>query len=59
MSKEDLIKAIRCCREDDCENCPMLGEICDNLRVDMEDLPVDLVDQVLEMLEEREAYVGQ
>ena len=51
MSKEDLIKAIRCCREDDCENCPMLGEICDNLRVDMEDLPVDLVDQLIDALE--------
>ena len=51
MSKEDLIKAIRCCREDDCENCPMLSEICDNLRVDMEDLPVDLVDQLIDVLE--------
>ena len=51
MNKEDLKKAIRCCREDDCENCPALGEICDNLRVDMEDLPVDLVDQLIDALE--------
>ena len=53
MNKNDLLTAIRCCREDDCENCPALGEICDNLRVDMEDLPVDLVDMVIEILERK------
>ena len=52
MNGKELKKAILCCRKDDCENCPALGEICDHLRVDMEDLPVELVDKVLEALDD-------
>ena len=52
MNKNDLLMAIRCCREDDCENCPVQGEICDQLRVDMVELPEELVALVEDALEE-------
>ena len=51
-TKEELRAAIRCCRNDDCENCPLQGEICDELRVDMVDLPEELVALVEDALEE-------
>jgi len=51
-TKEELRAAIRCCRNDDCENCPLQRAICDELRVDMVDLPEDLVALVEDALEE-------
>ena len=48
-----VLKAIRCCRDDNCMNCPLQGEICDELRVDMESLPADLVDKIEDELEEK------
>ena len=51
-TKEELREAIRCCRNDDCEHCPLQRAICDQLRVDMVDLPEDLVALVEEALEE-------
>ena len=49
--REKILAAIRCCRVDDCENCPLQGEICDELCVEMESLPAELVDMVEEELE--------
>ena len=48
----DLLAAIRCCREKKCEECPMMETICDELRVDMVDLPEELVALVEDALEE-------
>ena len=47
---EKLLEAIRCCRGGACEWCPMQGEICDELRVDMVELPEELVDRIEEAL---------
>ena len=49
--RKKLLKAIRCCREDRCEDCPLQEEICDELRVDMVDLPEELVDMIEKELE--------
>jgi hypothetical protein len=51
MTKDDLAMALRCCRAEDCEHCPVQLEICDELRVDMEAVPADLVDLVIDALE--------
>ena len=50
---KDVLKAIRCCRDDLCTVCPLRGEICDTLAVAMESLPADLVDMIEEELEEK------
>ena len=52
ITKQDLREAIRCCRSDDCEHCPLQEEICDELRVDMVDLPEELIELVEYALEE-------
>ena len=52
--RTDILKTIRCCREDLCTRCPMQMEICDELRVEMESLPAKLVDMIEEELEETE-----
>ena len=49
---KDVIKAVRCCRDDNCKYCPLQKEICDELWVDMESLPVELVDMIEAELEE-------
>ena len=50
---KDVLKAIRCCRDDLCAVCPLQGTICDHLAVEMESLPADLVDMIEEELEEK------
>ena len=50
--RKKVLKAIRCCRDDACMNCPLQKEICDELRVEMESLPAELVDMIEEELEE-------
>ncbi len=49
---KEVLKAIRCCRDDACVDCPMQKDICDELWVDMESLPAELVDMIEEELEE-------
>lgn len=49
--KKELKEALVCCREKKCEKCPMMLEICDELRVNMVDLPEELVDLLEEELE--------
>lgn len=44
--REKLKEAIRCCRTGDCEHCPMQPEICDELAVEMEDVPAELLDLI-------------
>ena len=54
MTKRERIReAIRCGRTGACERCPMMEEVCDELRVDMVDLPEELVDMIEEELETR------
>lgn len=52
--KEKLREAIRCCVRGECQLCPMLEETCDDLRVDMVDLPEELVEKICEELERSE-----
>ena len=49
---KNILKAVRCCRDDLCSKCPMQLEICDELRVEMESLPARLVDLVEEAMDE-------
>lgn len=53
MIEKDVLKTIKCCRGDQCSECPLQDEICDTLFVEMEELPSDLVDLIEEVLEER------
>ena len=54
MTKRERIReAIRCCRTGSCEQCPMVEEVCDELRVDMVELPEGLVDRIEEALTTR------
>lgn len=46
-----VLKALRCCRDDMCTQCPLQEEICDELRVDMESVPSELLDRIEEELE--------
>ena len=50
--RKEILKAIRCCREGRCTDCPMIGTICDDMRIDVVDLPGELVDLIEEQLEE-------
>ena len=55
MSKrrKDVMKAFRQCREDrTCVGCPFFGEICDQLIVNMEEIPSKLLDMVDEELKD-------
>lgn len=54
MTKRERIReTIRCCRTGACERCPMMEEVCDEIRVDMVELPEGLVDRIEEELESR------
>ena len=52
-SRERIREAIRCCRAGACERCPMMAEVCDEIRVDMVELPEGLVDRIEEELTTR------
>lgn len=47
------LKAVRCCRDDLCTECPLQGEICDTFQVEMESLPSELVDMIEDELKEK------
>ena len=47
----EILKAIRCCRDDFCNECPMLHDFCDELKVEMESLPAQLIDMIEDVLE--------
>ena len=49
----DVLEALRCCRADDCVNCPLQPEICDELAVEMESVPAELLDRIEEELERK------
>lgn len=52
--KRELKEAIRCCRvEGGCEQCPLQLEICDELVVEMENIPAGLMDLIEEALEDQ------
>ena len=44
--EDQLIQAVECCRFQMCENCPLQTEICDDLAVEMVDVPVRLLDMI-------------
>ena len=47
-----ILKAIRCCRDDLCVHCPLQKEICDELRVDMESVPAELLEMIEDEMED-------
>lgn len=47
----NVLKAIRCCRDDMCTCCPMQREICDELIIERESLPSELIDIIEDELE--------
>lgn len=49
--REELAQAIRCCRNGDCGHCPLQPQICDELTVEMESVPTELLDLIEEALE--------
>ena len=49
--RERILEAIRCCREQACERCPMMEETCDDFAVRMNSLPEELVNQIVDELE--------
>lgn len=50
--REKIRIALKCCRQDGgCETCPLQKEICDQLYVDMENVPAELLDMIAEELE--------
>lgn len=53
VKTKKILKAIRCCREDLCKKCTMQQEICDELKVEMESVPVELLDMIEDELEEK------
>lgn len=56
MKRERILEAIRCCRVQACEQCPLMLEICDELRVEMVNVPAELLDKIEdELAEERTA----
>ena len=53
--REMIKKALKCCRRGgSCTKCPLQKEICDELIVDMEDVPAELLDMIAEELEDDE-----
>ena len=44
--RDELKKAIQCCRKDDCEHCPLQLQICDELDVEMESVSAELLDLI-------------
>ena len=50
--REKLLKALQCCREGDCRGCPMCGEICDELELELEEIPTELLDRIEEELKD-------
>ena len=54
--RRKILKALRCCRDDMCANCPLQEEICDELRVEMESVPAELLDRIEEELEHGEQH---
>ena len=47
--KRDLLDAVECCRmKDQCDHCPLQEVICDEMFVEMINLPVGLVEKIEE-----------
>lgn len=53
--RKDILDTIECCRDENikCEDCPLQGEICDELYVEMISLPAGLVDMIEEAMAEQ------
>ena len=44
--RERILAALKCCRHDLCENCPIQLDICDTLYVETDVIPTDLLDLI-------------
>ena len=53
---DKLREAVRCCRREECERCPLQLQICDELEVEMESLPAELLDMIENELERRRLH---
>lgn len=51
--RERIRLALECCRSGSCDRCPLQEEICDELFIEMEDVPAELLDLIGEELKER------
>ena len=49
---EKLAEALRCCRQGLCEACPMQVETCDELELELEEIPTALLDRIEEELKD-------
>lgn len=45
-TREETLEAVRCCRRGRCDRCPLQKEICDELCVEMEEVPAGLLDRI-------------
>ena len=52
--KDEVLKAIKCCRGGLCEDCPLQPDICDEFYIDTETIPTQLLDLIEETLENEE-----
>ena len=52
-----LVQAIKCCRNENCNKCPLQLQICDELFVEMVSIPVELVKMIEKELERIEKHV--
>ena len=56
MTKEELLHAMECCiKNDACDQCPMMEDVCDFPFVPFVQLPVPLVVSVMEELKDDKA----
>ena len=46
MRRKEILEGLRCCRKEECEGCPLQAEICDELYVEMEEVPAELLDMI-------------
>lgn len=46
MTDRDVIRALQCCRKDNCAGCPLLETVCDEFPVEMESLPAALLNGI-------------
>lgn len=54
---EKIREAVECCKNKQCDMCPLMEEICDELKVDMVDLPEELVELITEALNQKQVSI--
>ena len=47
MKRETILEALDCCMKVfGCEKCPLLGDICDDPKVEYMEIPVPLMEEI-------------